>query len=173
MFFSIPHFYVKMQSNPIIEQQQRDESERRAKTAFRYPFQIVYIYLDAENRDFPIFHEVKEYCSNNNLIFTARQYEFEKYPDDMYIKRLPAVHIYYKKGWQDTQHYDTDPIHKIQVLVWAYQDEELKKERRRIRRQEQWDSLKENFNSIFTLEHFKRKPKLDIDASLSMKRIEN
>lgn len=162
-----------MESNPIVEQLQKEEAERKAKEAFRYPFQILYVYIDSENRDFPIYRHVKDYCSKNNLPFSTRQYDHEKYPDDMFIKRLPAFHIYYKKGWQDTEYYDTDPIHKIQVLVWAYQDEECKKERKRIRRQEQWNTMKENFNAVFTLDHFKRKPKLDIEASLSMKRIDD
>lgn len=161
-----------MQSNPIVEKQQQEEAEQKAKAAFRYPFKIIYLFIDAENRDFPIFHEVKDYCAKNNLTFSARQYDHEKYSDDMFVKRLPAFHIYFKNGWQDTEYYDSDPIRKIQNLVWAYQDEERAKERARIRRQERWNSFKENINGIFTWDHFKRKPHLDVEASLSMARVE-
>lgn len=161
-----------MESNPIVEKLQQEEAAAKAKAAFRYPFQIVYVYMDSENRDFPIYREVKEYCANNNLPFSTREYDHEKHSDDMFVKRLPAFHIYYKKGWQDTEYYDTNPVHKIQVLVWAYQDEERKKERLKIRRQEQWATFKENFNAVFTLDHFKRKPQLDKEASLTMKRQE-
>ena len=156
-----------MNSNPIVEQQQQQEAEEKAKKAFRYPFHIVCVYLDSENNDFPIILDTRDYCNKNNLTFSARQYDFEKYGDDMFVKRLPAFHIYYKKGWQDTEHYDTDPIRKIQNLVWAYQDEMRAKERARIRRQERWDSFKENIQSVFSLDRFKKKPALILEESLS------
>jgi hypothetical protein len=158
---------VPMNSNPIVEQQQKEEAERRAKAAYRYPFNIVCVYLDSDNNDFPIILDVRDYCNKNNLIFAARQYDHEKFGDDMFVKRLPAFHIYYKKGWQDCEYYDTDPIRKIQNLVWAYQDEMRARERARIKRQEQWDTMKETVKQVFSLERFKKKPALDLDASLS------
>ena len=161
-----------MNSNPIVEQQQKEEAERRAKAAYRYPFNIVCVYMDADNNDFPIIIEVRDYCNKNNLIFTARQYDHERNADDMFVKRLPAFHMYYRKGWQDTEYYDTNPVHKIQTLVWAYQDEMRAKERARIRRQEQWESVKETVKNVFSLERFKKKPALDLNASLSHERDE-
>jgi hypothetical protein len=159
-----------MNSNPIVEKQQQEEAERRTKAAFRYPFQIVCVYLPEDGYDFPIFHEVKKYCSENSLTFLARPYDHEKYADDMFIKRLLAFHIYYKKYIQETHYYDTDPIHKIQLVVWAYQDEEREKARARQRRQERWDSFVETVQGIFSLDRFKQKPALDLEASLSHKR---
>jgi hypothetical protein len=159
-----------MNSNPIVEKQQQEEQERRAKAAYRYPITIVCVYLDSDNNDFPIILETRDYCNKNNLIFTARQYDHEKNADDLGVKRLPAFHVYYKKGWQNTEYYDTNPIHKIQTVVWAYQDEMRAKERARIRRQERWDSFVEGMKSTFSLDRFKTKPALDLDASLSHER---
>jgi hypothetical protein len=159
-----------MNANPIVEKQQQDEAERRAKAAFRYPYQIICVYLPEDGYDFPIFHDVKKYCSENNLSFLARPYDHEKYEEDMYVKRLLAFHIMYKKYHQETHYYDTDPIHKIQIVVWAYQDEEKAKARARQKRQERWDSLVEGFQSIFSLERFKKKPALDREASQKQER---
>lgn len=176
-----------MNSNPIIEKQQKEEAERRAladaikdyksfrqlpnsrpvNLDFRYPFHIVCVYEDKENSDFPIITSVREYCARNHLTYMARQYDIDKYSDDMFVHRLPAFHIYHKKYVIETHYYDTDPVHKIQIVIWAYQDEQIAKERKRQRRQEQWENFKENVNNIFSLERFKRKAALDPEASLS------
>jgi hypothetical protein len=156
-----------MNSNPIVEIQQQLEAQDKANKSYRYPFHIICVYEDSYNNDFPIILEVRDYCNKNNLIFSARQYNFEKYGDDMFIKRLPAFHIYYKKGHQTVEYYDTIPIYKIQTMVWAYQDEMKEKEKRRIHRQERWESFKEELQSIFSFERFKKKPALDPSTSLS------
>lgn len=159
-----------MQSNPIVDRALEAEEEHRRQKAFRYPFRICCVYHPDDGCDFPIFHEVKTYCEKNNLTFWAREYNAEKYEEDMHVKRLLAFHIFYKGYVQETHYYDTDPVHKIQVVVWAYQDEEREKARKRQRRQEQWESIKETWNNLFTLDHFKRKPALDRAASLSHSR---
>lgn len=130
----------------------------------RYPFRIVCVYLDADNNDFPIIHEVRAHCGIHHLPFLARQYNIDKYTEDIPITRLPAFHIYYKGSVQETHYFDTDPVYKIQVLIWAYDDELRAKERARIRRQQQWDSFFEGMRSMFT---FKRKTALNLEASLS------
>ncbi len=134
-------------------------------------FKIQCIYLPEDGCDFPIFHEVKNYCAKNNLIFSAREYDHERYSEDLFVKRLLAFHIYYKGYVQETHYYDTDPVHKIQLVVWAYQDVEREKARTRQKRQERWDKFKENWNNVFTLDHFKRKPALDKEASQSKARM--
>jgi hypothetical protein len=156
-----------MQSNPIVEKQQKEEQERRVREGFRYPFKIACVYEDKENSDFPIIREVKDYCDQNNLTFLARQYDTDKYGDDILIKRLPAFHIYYKNYIDGTEYYNSDPIRKIQILVWAYQDEMREKERRRIHRQEQWNTIVEGVKSVLSLEWLKKKAALVPEDSLS------
>ena len=155
-----------MLSNPIVERQQAEEAERRAKEAFRYPFRIVCVFLDSDNNDFPIIREMNEYCNKNNLIFVKRQYNIDKYQEDIFILRLPAFHIYHK-GYSDTTYFDTDPIRAVQLRVWEYQDKQRAKERAKQRRQEKWNAAVESVKGLFSLERFKRKPALDLDASLS------
>lgn len=159
-----------MNSNPIVDRQREAEEEHRQKVNFRYPFKVCCVYLPDDGYDFPIFYEVKKYCEQNNITFFSREYSYGKYEEDMFVKRTLAFHIYYKGYVQETHYYDTDPVHKIQIVIWAYQDEEKEKARRRQQRQERWDNFKETWNNIFTLDHFKRKPALDKEASLNKQR---
>lgn len=161
-----------MESNPIVDRLREAEEEHRQKQAFRYPFKICCVYLPNDGYDFPIFHEVKQYCDKNNLTFYSREYSFGDFEEDMFVKRTLAFHIYYKGYVQETHYYDTDPVHKIQLVVWAYQDVEKEKARKRQQRQEQWDKFKDSWNSVFTLDHFKRKPALNLEASQSKTRME-
>ncbi len=162
-----------MESNPIVERQKEAEEEHRKKEAFRYPFKIVCVYLPGDGWDFPIFHEIKKYCSENHLTFSAREWDYERFPEDMFVARTLAFHIYHKNYVQETHYYDTNPLYKIQLVVWAYQDLEKEKARARQKRQEKWDKIKEGFNSVFTLDHFKRKPALDPEASQKKERMQS
>lgn len=156
--------------NPIVEKNLKEEAEVRTRESFRYPFHIVCVFENSDNNDFPIIHEVRAYCLENHLTFAARQYDYEKYQEDITVARLPAFHILYKKCVIETHYFNTDPVHKIQIVVWAYQDEMRAKERARLRRQERWNSFVETFRETFSLDRFKKKPALDLDASLSRDR---
>lgn len=162
-----------MDSNPIVERQKAAEEEHRKKEAFRYPYRICCVYLPDDGHDFPIFEEVKRFSEENHLTFYSRQYSIDTYEEDIYIKRTLAFHVYHKGAVQETYYYDEDPVHKIQLIVWAYQDIEREKARAKQRRQERWDAFKESFSAVFTWDHFKRKPALDREASLSSKRLGN
>jgi hypothetical protein len=161
-----------MNSNPIVQRQLEAEEEFRRKEIYRYPFHIVCVYEDEDSNDFPIILETRDYCNKNNLTFMARQYDFEKYNDDMFVKRLPAFHIYHKKWIYETHHYDDNPVHKIQLVVWAYQDEEKEKARRKQRRKEKWDSTVTSFQEFFSFDWMKKKPALNPQDSLSHQRIQ-
>ena len=162
-----------MESNPIVERQKAAEEEHRKQEDFRYPYKICCVYIPDDGHDFPIFHDVKRFCQENHLTFYSRSYDIDTYPqEDMMIKRLLAFHVYHKGYVQDTYYYDEDPVYKIQLVVWAYQDVEREKARKKQRRQDQWENLKETLGSIFTLDHFKQKPALDREASQSRTRME-
>jgi hypothetical protein len=153
-------------TNPIIELLAEQEHVRKNKESYRYPYRIVCVFLDEENNDFPIILEVRDYCNKNNVVFTARAYDYEKHSNDMFIHRLPAFHLYYKRGYCETFHYDENPVYKLQRNVWDYEDKQRAKERSRIHRKEQWDTFVQSMKSIFTS---KKKPPIDLDASLSHK----
>ena len=156
-----------MQSNPIVEKIQQEEAERRKREEFRYPFRVVCVFENAENNDFPVIRDVREFCMSNHIILISRPYNLDRHNEDMDIQRLPAFLIYYKNYVQQIHYYDLDPVYKLKVYLWAYQDEQRAKERAKIRRQEQWSTFVENVQSMFSLDRFKRKPALDLEASLS------
>lgn len=152
-----------MQSNPMVDKLREEELERRAKESFRYPFQVTCVFLDKDNSDFPIIKEVRNYCMKHNIVFTARQYDSEQNGDDMYIFRLPAFHIYYKRGYVETHHFDQNPVYKVQCEIWDYIDKQNAKERSKQKRQEKWNSFVGSLKSAFD---FKRKSNLNLEASL-------
>lgn len=152
-----------MYTNVIVERQQEELRKEREREAFRYPFKITCVYQNSQNNDFPIIHSVRNHCNENNLIFTARQYDIDRFEEDADIKRLPAFHIYYKGYHDDIYYFDNDPIHQIQVVIWAYEDEQKEKERRKQRRIEQWNNFKEGVTSIFKRD---KRTALDLEASL-------
>lgn len=160
-----------MQSNPIVEKQKEVEEEQKRKDAFRYPFRIVCVYRAKDGWDFPIFHEVKKHCHENHLTFSAREYNVDKFPEDADIFKLLAFHIYSKEDVIETHYFDTNPVHKIQLVVWAYEDLEREKAKARQRRQEQWDAFKQNVHGILSFNPFKRKTALNLEASQSKDRL--
>lgn len=162
-----------MQSNPIAEQVQAEKAAQKAKDAYRYPFHVVCVYSDVESYDFPIVHEVNSYCAENHLTFMARCYDIDTHPEDMVINRLPAFHVSYKGNVQSTHYYDQDPVHKLNILRWAYDDEQRAKERVRLRRQQRWDAFKESVADVFRLDRFRPKPALDPTANLTRERFNN
>jgi hypothetical protein len=162
------------EENPIVLRQKEEEARQREKDAFRYPYRIVCVYHAGEGYEFPIVKEVQEYCAKNHMAFSGREYNVDKYAEeDLHIRKLPAFHMYHKKWIYETMYFDNNPVHKIQTILWAYQDEEKKRERLRQRRLAQWNAIQETVSSIFSLERFKRKPALDMEACLSHSRIKD
>lgn len=157
-------------SNPIIDTINKAEEELRAKEAFRYPFRVSCIYLDENHKDFDVIKEVRDYCYENNINFSAREYCVDKYEEDREIYRLPAFHMYNTKKYVDyTYYFDTNPIYQIQKYVWNYQDEIKRKERAEKKRKERYNKTISLLKNVFSKEMFKKKPNLNIDASLSKK----
>lgn len=146
--------HFSMQANPIVPPAPAPPP--------RYPFQMMCVFHPEEGYDFPIVRDVQAHCEITNIPFVARGYAPYEREEDMPLQRLPAFHISFRGSIQETRYFDTDPIHTLQRLVWAYEDELKSKERARLRRLERWEAFKE----FVSLDRFKRKPALDRDASL-------
>jgi len=157
-------------SNPIIDNINKAEDELRAKESFRYPFRVTCVYLDEDHKDFDIIKEVRDYCYENNINFSAREYCVSKFEEDREIYRLPAFHMYNKlKFCDDIYYFDTNPIYQIQKYTWNYQDELKKKERAAKKRKERYNNTLKLLKDVFSAEFYKKKPNLNIDTSLSKK----
>lgn len=155
-----------MESNPIVEQRQREEAERRAKEDFRYPFRVVCVFEDADAKDFPIIHEMRDFCAKNNVIFVLRQYDIDRHSEDMVISRLPAFHVVSRGYVEETHYHDLNPVYKVLCRIWEHQDKEKAREQARRRRQENWNTFVAGVQSLLSLERFKRKPALNPEACL-------
>ena len=139
-----------MDSNPILEKQKENqkEEEERKKKELKYPIRVTCIFLNYENNNFPIIREVQEYCNKCNIAFSARQYNSDKYEEDILIKRLPAFHLVYKGEVDETTYFDTNPVHRLQRLMWEYEDEE----KARLKRQQKWDRMVSTIKGMFVRE---------------------
>lgn len=124
-----------MQSNPVIEEQQRAVREAREKEAFRHNFIVTFVVAAIEDipRE-PSFRIVKRFCDENHVAFSAREYNTVKYDEDChYIAKLPAFHIYGKKHRElwNTTYPDDNPIQKIQDEIVRWRREQEKKRARK------------------------------------------
>lgn len=68
---------------------------------FRYGLRICYVYGDQKRHE--LLPAIRKFCDDNYLILTAREYDPEhRSEDSQVITNLPAFHVYYEDGWDDT-----------------------------------------------------------------------
>lgn len=68
---------------------------------FRYGLRICYVYGAQKRHE--ILPAVRKFCDDQYLIMTAREYDPDHYSEDAeVITNLPAFHVYYENGWDDT-----------------------------------------------------------------------
>ena len=68
---------------------------------FRYGLRVCYIYGSQKKHE--VLPAVRKFCQDEYLILTAREYDPEHYTEDaQVITALPAFHVYYEDGWDDT-----------------------------------------------------------------------
>lgn len=71
------------------------------KDTFRYGLRICYIYGAQKKHE--LLPAVRKVCDEQYLIMTAREYDPDHYTEDaQVITNLPAFHVYYEDGWDDT-----------------------------------------------------------------------
>jgi hypothetical protein len=88
-----------------------------------------------ENRE---VERIRGYCVNNNLGFRAREYNIDRYYEDIFVKRFPTFHIYYKGTFSESCDFTDEPLFKIKERIEEWENEEKEKARRK----EQWDRKK-------------------------------
>jgi len=77
------------------------------------------------------YNEVKNFCSNNGIIFTVREYNTRKYQEDCEnILRLPAFHIYRHNECQATFYSDDATVQiKNEYILWQKKQEAIRLKR--------------------------------------------
>ncbi len=130
-----------MNSNPI----------HSAPVAKSYlPFIICCVIGSEEDeKEIEELFQIKKFCEDNNVKFTSREFDAEKFEEDcLYIKTLPSFHIYDKK--RTTQGIFTladEPLEKIKAQITKYKliEEEEK------RKQEVWNQRFESVKGLFSV----------------------
>jgi hypothetical protein len=88
--------------------------------------QIEYIFLEDLDMNDPNLRKIQEYCEMRNIPFKTRLFDSTEYEEDgLFITKLPAIHIYYKKQYYDTYFTDGRPIREIQLVYSKFELEEM------------------------------------------------
>jgi hypothetical protein len=149
-----------MLTNPVIEEQEEAQKERREKEAFRHPFVVTCVVPYIEDTKIHVsFRLIKRFCEDNQVPFSAREYDWRRYSEDRdEIAEMPAFHLYsqFGKHYWNTFFPSENPIQKIQdeILHWK-QEEERKKEKK-----ERWEKKVAGFIAFFEGLSLKKKPKI-------------
>jgi hypothetical protein len=144
-------------SNELTNQQTARQEQRWREEDFRHPFKICCVLFHDVLSQTPRFNEVRDFCDANNITLYSRDYNPEKYEEDVLIFRLPAFLIYDTKSVaQRTVHYDEFPVEKIK----AHLDRHVAAARAKREREADWESAMNKMKNLFVFS-FKKKTKLE------------
>jgi hypothetical protein len=105
------------------------------KENVRYPITVACVVADLSNYDNGIIQQVREHCSNQNIMFTTRVYNSSSYAVDRdVIERLPAFHIYTKGSYIKTFYPVGRPLQHINEVIDAY----IQRQDAKVRRKAFW-----------------------------------
>ena len=155
------HFIFIMLSNPYVDRQKELERQAKEKDAFRHEFSVNMVVRDTDNiTDIRAFTLVKNFCTENHVIFSAREYDSDRYNEDRdYIIKLPAYHMYGQRGkdYWATFYPNENPIQKIQDEIVRYRKEQEQKQAKK----EAWNRRVKGIIAFFELLSLKKKPALN------------
>ena len=144
-------------SNELIDNQVARQQQQWREEDYRHPFKVCCVlYSDVLSQN-PRFNEVREFCELKHITLYSRDYQPEKYAEDVLLFRLPAYLIYDATSVvQRTVHYDEFPVQKIK----AYLDKHLEEEKRKRERAAEWETKMNRLKRMFTFS-FKKKTNLE------------
>ena len=160
-----------MNSNPIRIVVDKKEAERlEVAKGSHLPIHVCCVLDEYSDFNDPVLHEIRNHCAKNNVLFTTRLYDSNKYNCDRdYIERLPALHIFTRRLYMETfypstttnQRYSgsTRPIQHVDDAIKAYNSQ---LETRRLKKQywrRQLTGLLEWFRSLL-----KKKTRMELYA---------
>lgn len=120
--------------NPLqlIEEAKEAAHLEVAKGIHHLPIHVCCVLDDYSDFNSPVLHMVRDHCRTLNVLFTTRLYDSDKYScDRYYIERLPAFHIYMKKGYVKTYYTNTRPLQNIHDVINIYRKKEEEKNRKK------------------------------------------
>lgn len=105
---------------------------------------IVYDLTDANE---PTIREIRDYCQKENIIYSTRRFNSNKYSNDRYyIRELPAFHIFINDGYKRTFYPNTRPYQHIQEVVKEYKDRIERTKKRKEERKKFYDNF---YNDLY------------------------
>lgn len=158
-------------SNPVVEHVQAREAERRVKEAFRFPFKLICVLGEIEERThYTSIKLVQKFCQENNIAFAIREYNSDRFEiDRQYVSRFPAFHLLERASndWWLTMYGDENPISTLQDEIMRYREKEQEKRERAAIQETRLNSIKRIFH--FEGGWFKRRSVLPAEAQAAMK----
>ena len=108
--------------NPIYELAVAKEKQRlEAAKGSHIPVHITCVLDEYSDFNDVILHEIRNHCIKKSVLFTTRIYDSSKYSCDRdFIERLPALHIYIKRGYIKTYYPNTRPLQHVDDAVELY-----------------------------------------------------
>ena len=112
--------------NPIrLAEEAKEAARLEAAKGSHLPIHVCCVLDSYEDFDNPVLHMVRDHCQILNVLFTTRLYDSDRYScDRYYIERLPAFHIYMKKGYMKTYYTNTRPLQNIHDVLELYRRKE-------------------------------------------------
>ena len=109
-------------NNPIYAASVAKEKERldTAKGS-HIPVHVTCVLDEYSDFNDSILHEIRDHCIKKSVLFTTRIYDSNKYSCDRdFIERLPALHVYIKRGYIKTYYPNTRPLQHVDEAVEMY-----------------------------------------------------
>lgn len=104
-----------------------DNDTKMETETFRYGLRVCYVYGAQKKHE--ILPMVRKFCDDQYLIMTARQYDPDHYSEDAsVITSLPAFHVYYEDGWDDTFYPEDNYIGIMRKHLKQAREEHMKKQ---------------------------------------------
>ena len=109
-------------NNPIYAATIIKEKERlEAAKGSHIPVHITCVLDEYSDFNHAILHEIRDHCIKKSVLFTTRIYDSDKYSCDRdFIERLPALHVYIKRGYIKTYYPNTRPLQHVDEAVETY-----------------------------------------------------
>ncbi len=114
-----------MLQNPLFKFFEKKEKKKVA------PIAILCTINDDRHLENKQVERIRAYCVNNEIGFRIREYDIDRYQEDIFVKRSPTFHIYYKGTYSESVDMTEEPLFKIKERIAEWKQGQLAKARRK------------------------------------------